>query len=114
MSQSGIPAMVECSFVLEKEQNLETLSNGKEGLAPKDSHTLVMIGRWILYDVTLDGGWVMLSVQLMDLGDPLQQITAFADGPLGWKRMHDLITRFEESECRSLQRPIDLGDWVIA
>lgn len=57
----------------------------------------------------------------MDKGDEPELILNVGDGEAGWTTLRRLILAFERSECRSLARPIELGDedggphsWLIA
>ena len=61
--------------------DLEVLSFGRESLAPKDSCKLEMSGRYLAYDVTLDGGWIFLSVAVMDRGDPPETLLSLPITP---------------------------------
>jgi hypothetical protein len=97
---------------------VETLSIGREGLAPRNSCTLEMTGRHLFYVIVLDGGWIFTKAALMDAGDPPQELLSVGDGPRGWTTTARLIRALERSECRSLARPIHLGEsgpdsWAI-
>ena len=49
--------------------NLEVLSFGRAGDAPPQSCKLELTGRHLLYDVTLDGGFIFISAQVCNRGD---------------------------------------------
>ena len=85
-------------------------SFGRAGTARRDTCKLEMSGRFLFYDVTLDGGWIFLSVALMDKGDPLESLVHFADGPEGWQNLAQLISAFERHNVKSLERPIEIGN----
>jgi hypothetical protein len=70
-----------------------------------------MSGRQLCYSILLDGGWVHLSVQPMDLGDSLERIVTLADGTEGWSTVSRLVLALERSGIASLTpRPIQLGE----
>ena len=97
--------------------DLEILSIGRDGLAPKDSCTLEASGRYLFYSILLDGGWVFLSAQLMDRSEAPEQLLSVGDGEDGWRQVCSLIRALERHEIRSLQRPIEAGSgpsgWTI-
>ncbi|MGB7839615.1 MAG: hypothetical protein WBL40_16050 [Terrimicrobiaceae bacterium] len=119
-SDCGVAAMVQLAAWCSRVFNLEVESFGRAGSAPKDTCKLEMSGRFLFYDVTLDGGWIFLSVALMDRGDPPESLVQFADGLEGWQTLGQLISAFERHNIKSLQRPIEMGDpdcpggWAIA
>ena len=112
----GVAGMVKCAAML-GEDGVETESMGREAFDRKDSCTWIACGKNLCFRVVLDGGWVNLSVQLMDIGDEPELLATFADGPSGWHKMHSLISALECSKVRSLRRPIEAGEgvdgWVI-
>jgi hypothetical protein len=115
---SGVSAMVRCALWLEDKLGLETLNIGREGLDPKDSCTLTMFGRHLFYAIKLDGGFVFVSAELMDAGDPPEQLLSIGDGPEGWRTITRLIAALERNKIKSLERPIEIGGtgpnaWVI-
>ena len=83
--------------------DLEVLSFGREGLAPKDSCKLEMSGRHLAYDVTLDGGWIFLSATVMDRGDPRETLLTIADNAENWRLICQVITALERNNIRELQ-----------
>jgi hypothetical protein len=115
----GVSAMVRIALHLENEWGMDVLSIGRECFDRKDSCTLSVTGKWLAYYVTLDGGWVFLRVQLLDLGDEPQQLLSVGDGEAGWKTICQLIAALERGEIKSLARPIEIGEsgkdcWVIS
>ena len=112
--------MVRAALWLETKAGLETLAIGREGCAPAHSCTLEMSGRHLFYSLLLDGGFLFLSAQPMDLGDCLERLVTVADGPEGWQTICRLVAALERSGLRSLTpKPIELGtpgmpdSWVI-
>ena len=95
-------------------------ASARAGTARKDTCKLVLTGRHLLYDVTLDGGWIFLSLSLMDKGDPPDNLVTLGDGPEGWHTLAQLISAFERHNVKSLARPIEFGNsggpggWAIA
>ena len=120
MSDKGVGAQVQLAAWCQRVFGLEVESFGRAGLARKDTCKLEMTGRFLFYDVTLDGGWIFLSVQVMDKGDPPDNLVTLADGPEGWHTLAQLISAFERHNVKSLERPIEIGNpggpggWVIA
>jgi hypothetical protein len=116
---AGIGGMVKCGCWLEDQVGVEVMSIGREALDRKDSCTLIAAGKSLCYSVMLDGGFIFLSVCLMDKGDRPQQLLSVGDCSKGWETIARLIGALERSGCRSLQRPIEIGEsgpdsWVIA
>ena len=121
MGMEGVAAMVRAAVWLENRGGLETLNIGRGALDRKDSCTLELSGRHLFYSILLDGGFVFLSAQPMDLGDSLERLLAVGDGPEGWKTLCHLIVALERSGITSLTpKPIQLGEppgpdcWVIS
>ena len=118
-SVCGIAGMVRCAAMLSIRHDLDVASFGRSGDAPPQSCKLEMTGRHLLYDVTLDGGWLWLGVALLDKGDPPELLANFPDGPEGFKDVSQIIQAFEREGIRSLEKPIELGGgsgpngWVI-
>ena len=83
MSKTGIAGMVQSAAWMSHQMDLEVVAFGRAGDAPKDSCLLQMTGRFLAYDVFLDGGWIFLSAQLMDRSDPPESLASFGDGR-GW------------------------------
>jgi hypothetical protein len=102
--------MVKAAALLETNYGLETLNIGRESTAPKDACSLFVTGKWLAYEVTLDGGWVSLRVPLMDRADQPELMVTVGDGPEGWRMLHRLIRKLEESGIKSLaRRLVELG-----
>jgi hypothetical protein len=114
----GVSAMVRLALHLESEWEMDVLSIGRECFDRKDSCTLSVTGKWLAYHVMIDGGFVFVSAQLMDAGDPPQLLATFGDTVDGWAKSSNLIQALERAEVKSLQRPIEAGEgsngWVIA
>ena len=120
MADHGVGAQVELACWCDRMFNLEIESFGRSGLARKDTCKLEMSGRFLFYDVTLDGGWIFLSLQVMDKGDPPESIVHFADNFGGWRALAELISAFERHSVKDLTRPLVIGNtdcpggWAIA
>jgi hypothetical protein len=78
-------------------------------------------GRWLFFRIALRGGWVWLSVCLMDEGDEPQLLLNVGDGPEGWRTICRLVAALERNQIKSLEpRPLEIGEsgspdsWVIA
>ena len=91
------------------------------GLDRKDMYSLQASGRHLSYTLKTDGGWIFLSVQPMDTGDPPEILLITVDGPLGWQTSCNLVRALERSGISKLQpRPLELGEpgskdcWVIS
>jgi hypothetical protein len=102
------------------EPGRKSWASGGAAFAPKDSCKLEMTGRWPAYDVTLEGGWIFLSIQLMDQGDPPESPLSVGDGSEGWRTSCKPIAALERNQINSLSpRPIEIGEpgspdsWVI-
>ena len=103
--------MVRAAVSLEDRAGLETLQIGRGGLEPKGSCTLEMFGRYLFYLMFLDGGFVAVSVQLMDSGDSLEKLMTVSDSSDGWRTVCRLVLALERSGLKSLkERPIQLGE----
>lgn len=74
MADEGIAAQVQAAIWLAKTFDLEVETFGRAAFARKDTCKLETTGRFLAYDVTLDGGWIFVSVQLMDSGDPPESL----------------------------------------
>lgn len=120
MADHGVGAQVQLAAWCDRVFGLEVESFGRSGSARKDTCKLEMTGQFLFYDVTLDGGWVFLSLQVMDKGDPPESIVHFPDNEEGWHALAQLISAFERHNVKSLERPIEIGKpggpggWVIA
>jgi hypothetical protein len=110
MADHGVGAQVELACWCSRVFGLDVESFGRAGTARKDSCKLVLTGRHLLYDITLDGGWIFLSLQVMDKGDPPDNLVTLADGLEGWQRLGQLISAFERHNVKSLERPIEIGN----
>jgi hypothetical protein len=110
MADHGVAAQVELAAWCSRVFGLDVESFGRAGTARKDSCKLVLTGRHLLCDVTLDGGWIFLSLSLMDKGDPPDNLVTLADGPEGWHTLAQLISAFERHNVKSLARPIEFGN----
>jgi len=120
MSPDGLGGMVQAAAWLANLLDLEVLTFGRAGLAPAHSCKLEIAGAHLLYDVTLDGGWIHFAVAAMDRGDPAEHLMSVADNPESWQTLCRFIAALERSGVRSLQpRPLRIGtesgpnSWVI-
>jgi hypothetical protein len=120
MSDSGVGALVKFGAWLSHRLDLEVLSCGRAGLAPKDSCNLELTGKHLLFDLTIEGGFIFLSAQLLDRGDPPESLASFADGLDGWKQICAIVRCLERDQIKSLAKPIELcggsgpNGWVIS
>ena len=64
---------------------------------------------FLAFEIVLDGGFIFISAQVCDRGDPPELLVSFPDGPQGWTDTCQLISALERSKIRSLQRPIEAG-----
>ena len=108
-SDSGLGAFVYAAAWLSTRFDLEVLNFGRAGDAPPSSCKLEMAGTFLFYDLTLDGGFIFISAQVMDQGDPPELLISFPDGPQGWMDTCSLISALERNNVRSLERPIEAG-----
>ena len=58
--------MVRAAVWFDDQLGLEILSIGRAGLDRKDSCTLEMSGKHLLFVISIDGGWISLKVALLD------------------------------------------------
>jgi hypothetical protein len=65
-SGSGLGAFVYAAAWLSNRFDLEVLNFGRAGNAPPQSCKLEMLGRFLAYDVTLDGNRIFIYAQVMD------------------------------------------------
>jgi hypothetical protein len=116
----GIAGMVKAGAWLSNLLDLEVLGCGRAGDAPAQSCKLELSGQFLAYDITLDGGWIFLSVAVMDRGDPPESLLSLADNAENWRTICQLVAALERSAIRELQpRPLEIGPpgpncWVIA
>ena len=115
----GVSALVRLALFADDHLGCEVLSIGRAGLAPKDSCTLLVTGKWLSYEVEIDGGFVFLRVAEMDKAEPPEQLLSISDTSEGWREVFLIIRAFEREEVKSLEKPIELGGgsgphgWVI-
>ena len=65
--------------------DLEVLGLRSEQATPRaHSCKLEMSGRFLAYDITLDGGWIFLSVAVMDRADAPESLLTIADNAENW------------------------------
>jgi hypothetical protein len=116
-SSSGVAAMLRFALYAEDELGIATLELGRQGLDRKDSCTWIGTGKHLCFHVMIDGGFVFVSAQLMDLGEEPLALATFSDTKQGWQDTLSLIAALERNEVRSLQKPIEAGlgenGWVI-
>jgi hypothetical protein len=82
---------------------------GRAALDRKESCTLEAGSRWLLYTVTVNGGWVTLKLALMDQAQLPECVLIARDGDEGWRRVSSIIRCLEREEVKSLEKPIVLG-----
>ena len=111
MKDCGIGAMVYAGAWLSNMFDLEILGCGRAGDAPAHSCKLEMSDRFLAYDITLDGGWVFLSVSVMDRADPPESLLTIADNAENWRTICKVVTALERNNIRALQpKPLDVSD----
>ena len=80
-----------------------------------------MSGRFLSYQIILDGGWIFVSTfQSMDLGEePQVPLFSIGDTKESWPIVCQFVQALERSGLASLkERPIEIGDggknsWLI-
>jgi hypothetical protein len=105
----GIGALIRSGAFLSNLLDLEVMGCGRAGLAPRDSCKLELAGRWLFYDVTLDGGFVFLRIALMDKAEEPELILSVGDRPQNWRVICKLIAALERNQIQSLERSIEAG-----
>ena len=108
-SSGGVAAMVRAAVWFDDQLGLEILSIGRAGLDRKDSCTLEMSGKHLLFVISIDGGWISLKVALLDRVMEPELIVTVGDGRLGWTQLCSLVRMFERDGIKSLVKPIELG-----
>ena len=111
--------MVRAALWLEDQLGVEILGIGRGALDRRDSCTLEASGKHLTYAIVLDGSFVFLRVQLLDVCDPAEELLSVGDCEAGWKTICRLVGGLERNRITSLQRPIEVGpggpnSWVIA
>ena len=106
--------MVRAALWFELRLGLQTQDIGRAGDAPEHSCTLQTSGANLFYVITLDGGFVSLTVEPMDSGESEKLMTT-SDCAKGWLTVARLVEALENSGVQKLQpRPIrtrrSLGD----
>ena len=122
MRESGIGAMVFAGAWCGHTLGLEIMAIGRSAEDNDKGEDLVleMTGRFLAYRITLRGGWVWLYAAEMDFPENFELLINVGDGEAGWRKtICPLIKSLERSGCRSLQRPIEIGEsgpdsWCIA
>jgi hypothetical protein len=122
MRESGIGAMVFAGAWSGHTLGLEIMAIGRSAEDNDKGEDLVleMTGRFLAYRITLRGGWVWLYAAEMDAPENFELLINVGDGEAGWRKtICPLIKSLERSGCRSLQRPIEIGEsgpdsWCIA
>jgi hypothetical protein len=101
-ANAGLPAMMSASTYFDDEFGLDIEFFGREAFDVRDSCKLVMAGRWLLFELQIDGGWLFLRAQNMDAGDMLKLLATLPDGPKGWQVVRQLIGYLEEQEIKDV------------
>ena len=110
MNSDGIGGVIKAGAWLSKLLDL-VLGCGRAGDAPAHSGKLELSGRFLAYDITLDGGWIFVSAAVMDRGDPPECLLTIADNAENWRTVCQLITALERSAIRERTAPA-AGDWT--
>jgi hypothetical protein len=121
MSKTGIAGMVQSAAWMSHQMDLEVVAFGRAGDAPKDSCLLQMTGRFLAYDVFLDGGFVFLDATSMDQAEGAsQRLLTIGDTEQGWSDLCRLVQALERNQIRDVKvRPLEIGEsgnrdsWVI-
>jgi hypothetical protein len=120
---SGVGGLVYLASWCDNVLQMEVLSIGRsvEQNNNAEDCVLTVVGKWLAYRISLRGGWIWFAVSLSDKGDAPDELLHVADGDEGFTILRHLLLAFERSGCRSLERPIQLGDedggphsWLIA
>ena len=93
MNSDGIGGMVKAGAWLSNLLDLEVLGCGRAGDAPAHSGKLELSGRFLAYDITLDGGWIFVSAAVMDRGDPPECLLTIADNAENWRTVSNSSPR---------------------
>ena len=110
-ANSGIAAFVKAAAWLTRFDDLEVLSFGRAGEAPKDSCKLELVGDFLAFAVTLDGGFIFVRAQPCDSGDPPELLCTFPDNASGWQDTCRLIAACIRNQIRVLRpRPLEIGE----
>jgi hypothetical protein len=108
--KAGITALIYAGAWLSNRFDLEVMSCGRSADAPLESLKLEMCGRFLAYDLTLDGDWIFVSAQPMDKGDPLELLLRIEDSLENWRTVVKLISACEHNRIKALfPRPLEIG-----
>ena len=117
---NGVAAMVRCAVFCDDTLGMEILSIGRGGFDPQESCTLQVCGRQLVYSILIDGGFIFVSAQAMDLIEPPEMLFSIGDTTDGWQTTCRFVRTLERSGITSLQpRPLEIGEggrdsWIIA
>lgn len=109
MNYNGVAGMVRCALWLEVQVGLSIEGIGRGALDRQDSCRLEACGKYLAYDIFLDGGFLFLSASLMDEANPPEALLSVGDTKDGWQLICRIVRALERNGVRSLQRPIEAG-----
>jgi hypothetical protein len=113
----GIAGMVRSAAWLDCSVGVEVLSIGRSATGREDC-AMELAGSQLLMRISLQGGWVWVSVGSLDEGGAPEPLFNVGDTPEGWTTVRKFVQALERSGVRSLQpRPLQIGEgadgWVI-
>ena len=97
--------MVQSAAWMSYRLDLEVLTFGRAGDAPKDSCLLQMTGRFLAHNVLLDGGFVNLDATSMDQAEEPQRLLTIGDTEVGWSDLCRLVQALERNQIRGMFAP---------
>jgi hypothetical protein len=118
---NGVAAMAHAAVWFDDVLGMEILSIGRGGFDPGESRTLRVCGRFLSYQIYLDGGFIFVSSpQSMDLGEEAQTpLFSIGDTKEAWPIVCRFVQALERSGITSLkEKPIEIGEggrdsWII-
>jgi hypothetical protein len=120
MSKIGIAGMVQSAAWMSHQMDLEVVTFGRAGDAPTNSCLLQLTGRFLAYDVLLDGGFIFLDATPMDQAEEPQRLLTIGDTEQGWSDLCRLVQTLERNRiCDVKPRPLEVSEagnrdsWVI-
>ncbi len=108
MSMNGIGGMVRAGAWMDVQLGMEVLSIGRSAEEKADC-VLEVCGKWLSFRIALQGGWIWLFAQPLDVCQDWDLLVNVGDGEDGWKTICSLLRALVRHEIKSLQRPIEAG-----
>ncbi len=75
----------------------------------EDSWTLEFSGKHLGYQIQHDNTALFLRLREMDGGEEWDCVLSLLDTVKSWETIYDLVSKLEQHEVKSLQRPIEIG-----